>query len=184
MNEAHEYFDSLRKIVSNIKVSAAIAGGDLSERQTVGLVMMNGLLVATPDINVGAKGIVVSDAARGDDVGVTNVQGIINLKIGEVTILEVPNMRKGGSRNADLDKLQSASRGKKPIVSIGIEALTALKRIGIQPDYVYGAIEVVVEAANRGLFPVIVCTDEEIPILIKRLTEVSIKYRILDLRIT
>ncbi len=184
MNEAREYFDSLKKVVSNIKVSAALASDNLSKGQTVGLVMREGLLVTTPDVNVGAKGVVVSNAAKGDAVGVTNIKGMIDLKTGEVTILEVPSVSKGGSRNADLARLHSASQGKKPLVSIGIEALTALKRIGIQPDYIYGAIEVVIEAANRGLSPVIVCTGEEIPVLIRRLTEASLKYRILDLNIT
>jgi len=80
--------------------------------------------------------------------------------------------------------LQSASRGRKPIASVGIEALTALKLIVIQPDYVYGATEAVIEAANSGLSPVIVCVGEEIPMLIKKLEEAGIKHRLLDLRLS
>jgi len=183
LKETQEYFNSVEKAVSNIKVSAAVAGCNLSRGQSVGLVMREGLLVATSDLGVGATGIAVSNAASGDDAGITNIQGIISLETGEVTIVAVPNMQKGGSKNVDLDQLQSASRGKKPIAAVGIEALTALKRLGIQPDCIYGAREAVIEAASSGLSPVIVCIDEEIPTLIKRLEEASIKHRLLDLRI-
>ncbi len=183
LKEAQEYFNSVEKTVSDIKVSAAVAACTLSQGQRVGLVMREGLLFATDDLSVGAKGIAVSDANEGEDVGVANIQGIIGLETGEVTVLEVPNMQKGGSKKVDLDRLQSASRGKKPVASIGIEALTALKRTGIRPDYIYGAVEAVIEAANSGLSPAIVCTDEEIPILLKRLEEAGAKHALLDLRL-
>ncbi|MBA7493243.1 hypothetical protein ES702_03799 [subsurface metagenome] len=181
--ELEEYFESVEKAVSNIKVSAAVAGCNVSQGQTVGLVMRDGLLLATHDLSAGATGVAVANAAEGDDVGVTNIQGIISLEIGEVTILEVPNMQKGGSKKVDLDRLQSVCQGQSPIASIGIEALIALKRIGIQPDCLYGAREAVVEAANSGLSPVVVCVDEETPLLIKRLGEAGIKYELVDLRL-
>jgi len=183
LKELQVYLKSAEKAVSDIKVTGTVAGSSLSQGQTVGLVMREGLLVAIDDLSVSAKGIAVSDANEGEDVGVTNIQGIINMEIGEVTILEVSNMQKGGSKNVDLDLLQNASRGRKPIASAGIEALTALRRIGIQPDYIYGARWVVIEAANSGLSPVIVCVDEEIPMLIKSLEEAGIKHRLLDLRL-
>lgn len=184
LKEAQTYFNSVMKTVSNIKVSPAVAGCDLFQGQAVGLVMREGLLIATADLSVGAKGIVVSDAASGDDVGVANIQGIISLERGEATILEVPSVQKGGSKKVALDQLKSAAKGKKPITSLGIEALTVLKRVGIQPDCIYGAREVIIEAANSGLSPVIVCADQEIPTLIKMLEEAGIKHKLLDLRVS
>ena len=183
LKESQEYFKLVEKTVSNIEVSAAVAGCNLSRGQAAGLVMREGLLFATDDLSVGAKGIAVSDATEGEDVGVTNIQGIISLEIGEVAVLEVPNTQKGGSKNVDLNHLRNVSRDRKPIAAIGIEALTALKRIGIQPDCIHGAREAVIEAANSGLSPVIVCVDEEIPMLIKRLEETGIKHKLLDLRL-
>ena len=184
LKELQVYSKLVEKTVSNIKVSAAVAGCNLSQGQAVGLVMREGLLVATDDLSIEAKGIAVSNATEGEDVGVTNIQGVINLQIGEVTILKIPNMQKGGSRNVDLEQLQSASRDKELIAAVGIEALTALKRIGIQPDCIHGAREAVIEAANSGLSPVIVCVDEEIPMLIKGLEEADIKHKLLDMRLS
>ncbi|MEA2085914.1 MAG: winged helix-turn-helix transcriptional regulator [Chloroflexota bacterium] len=182
LKELQEYFEIVGKAVSNIKVSAAIAGCNLSRGQTVGLVMREGLLFATGDPAVRVRGTAVSDAAEGDDVGITNIQGIISLEIGKVAILEVPGMQKGGSRNVDSGRLQRLIQGKTPVAVTGIEALVALKRTGIQPDCTYGAEEAVIEAASRGLSPVIVCVDEEVPTLIKRLEKANIRYRLSDLR--
>jgi len=182
LKEIQGYLKSVEKTVSDIKVTGAIAGGDLSRGQTVGLIMREGLLVATPDLSVRATGVAISDAASGNDVGIINVQGIISLEIGKVTVIAVPNMQKGGSKNVNLNRLQGVIRDKKPIAAVGVEALTTLKRVGIQPDYSYGAREAVIEAASSGLSPAIVCNDEEIPMLIKRLDEAGIKHKLLDLR--
>ena len=183
LKEVQEYSELVEKVVSNIKVSAAVAGCNLSQGQNVGLVMREGLLFATDDPGVEARGIAVSDAVEGDSVGITNIHGIISLEVGEVTILEVPNIQKGGSRNVDFNQLQGAIEGKSPIACLGIEALTCLKRTGIPPDCRYGARETVIEAAHSGLSPVIVCVDDEIPALIKRLEEATIKHKLLDIRL-
>jgi putative transcriptional regulator len=90
--------------------------------------------MAIDDLNSGATGIATTDAGPGDDVGVTDIRGIINLEVGEVTILEVPGMQHGGSKNADLDRLRYESQNRRPIAATGVEALTALRRIGNQPD--------------------------------------------------
>ena len=181
--ELQEYLGSVGKIVSNIKVTAALAACDLSQGQTVGLEMREGMLLATDDLSSDAQGTAITDAAKGDNIGITNIQGIIPLEIGEVTILEVPGMQRGGSKNVDFDRLQQAINDKRPVACLGIEAMAALTRLGIQPDCIYAAREAVIEAARSGLSPVIVCVDEEIPTLIKRLGEASIKHKLLDLRL-
>jgi len=48
----------------------------------------------TPGVE--ARGIAVSDVVEGDSVGITSIHGIISLDIGEVIILEVANIQKGG----------------------------------------------------------------------------------------
>ena len=63
----------------------------------------------------------------------------------------------------------------------GIEALIVLRRIGIEPHYLYGVREALVEAAYSGLSPLVVCVDDEIPGLLQRLEEAHLDYRLLDL---
>ena len=148
----------------------------------MGLVMREGLLVATSKPGVGASGLATSDAEEGQDVGVSHIQGIIPLEAGRVAILEVPAMSRGGSIMIDPQALVRAIEHRKPVIASGIEALTALKRQGIRPDCVYGVIEAAVEAASRGLAPAVLCTSDDMLTLIKRLEDAGIKYELVDLR--
>jgi predicted transcriptional regulator len=71
---------------------------------------------------------------------------------------------------------------KEPLGAIGIEAITALRRIGIEPRYLYGVAEAAIEAARSGLPFVIVCTEEDAPQLLAQVTGANLDYEILDLR--
>ena len=178
---AEEYLGLVEQMISNIRVSATIADQKLRKGQKVGVIMKEGILFATTDKGVKAQGIVESDAAPGDDVGVSSIQGIIKLETGEVTIAEVPTVQRGGSSMADLGRLRQEAAGRKPLIAIGIEAITALKRIDIKPDYIYAAKEVAVDAARLGLSPLVVCIDEETLLLVTRLKGAGIKHRLINL---
>lgn len=181
LGELREYIDSVETAVNNIKVTAAVAGCDLASGQTVGLVMKKGLLIATDDLGVPASGVAVSDAHKGDTVGVTNIQGIIEMEVGEVNILEIPGVQKGGSRNVSQDRLKQALEGRNPVTFWGLEAMTLLKQAGIKPDCSFAVKEAVIEAARRGLSPAVVCVDEGIPTLIRCLQEANVTYKHLTL---
>lgn len=181
LGELREYIDSVETAVNNIRVTAAMAGCDLSSGQTVGLVMKKGLLIATDDLGASASGITASEARQGETVGVTNIQGIIEMQVGEVTILEIPSVQKGGSRNISHDRLKQALAGKTPVTLWGLEAMALLKQAGIKPDCSFAVKEAVIEAARRGLAPAVVCVDEGIPTLIRYLQEANIAYHHLTL---
>jgi len=175
------YSDFVKKTVTDITVCAAVADCDLSRGQEVGLKMKDGLLLACDAKGSEAKGIAVSDARKGDDVGISNVEGIVPIDRGEVTILSVPDIQKGGSRNVAFTQLNKEINEKRLIGAIGIEASIVLKQIGCVPHYFYGVKEAVVEAAYSGLSSVVICVDSEIPVLLRRLEEEHLDYRLLDL---
>jgi len=179
--DLQNYSNFVKKTVTNITVCAAVAGSDISQDQEVGLEMKDGLLFATDAMSSETKGTAVSDARKGEDVGISNIEGIVPLEIGEVTILKVPGIQRGGSGNAASTQLKKEISRGKLIGAIGIEALVALKRIGVAPHYSYGVREVVVEAACSGLSLLVVCVDDEIPGLLLRLGEEHLDYRLLDL---
>lgn len=181
LREMRDYFATAEKVVRNITVCAAIAVSDLSKGQQVGLVMENGRLLADAYKNQGAKGIAASDAKSGQDVGISNIEGIIELEQGKVTILKVPGIQRGGSRNVDLARLGKEVSGEVIIGAIGVEALIALKQIGAEPTYTHGAKEAIAEAAQSGLSSVIVCVDDEIPELLQALGEKHLGYKLLEL---
>jgi putative transcriptional regulator len=182
LKELQRLSDTIQKAVANIAVCAAVADCDLAPGQKVGLVMRDGLLFATDGRNTTASGIAMSDAKAGQDVGVSEIDGIVPLEVGTVTIFKVPSIGRGGSKNADLSRLKDATKGKRMVGAIGLEALVALRRIGVEPAYFYGVANAVVEAAYSGLFPVVVCVDDDTPDLIRTLDEKNVDYELMDAR--
>jgi len=183
LRQLRGYASMVEQAVTNITVCAAIAECDIRQGQAVGLNMKNGLLFATSQTNGGARGIAASSVSQGEDVDVSNIEGLVELTGGKVTILQVPGIQKGGSRQVDLELLQAQVTNNQPVGAIGIEALIALRRVDIEPRYLYGVTEAAIEAAQCGLSFTIVCTDDAIPGLIKSLQEKSLNYELIDLRL-
>jgi putative transcriptional regulator len=184
LREWQGYSDTVQKAIAGISVSAAVADCDIFEGQKVGLLMRDGLLFAAGELNTGAVGIAVSDARKGEDVGVSNIDGIVPLNIGRVTVLRIPGIQKGGSGQADFNRLKKVIKGRQMIGAIGIEALVALRKIGVEPTYSYGVREATVEAARSGISPTVVCADDDTSALLRMLEEKGIEYEILDGRKT
>ena len=180
--ELRGYAAFVEKAITNITVCTAVAHHDLFRGQAVGLEMRDGLLFATDVMGKAAKGIAVSDARKGEDVGISNIEGMIELEIGKITILKVPSVQRGGSRDVDLARLKREVDEKGLVGAIGIESLIVLRRIGIEPHYLYGVTEAAIEAAHSGLLFLIVCVDDEISRLLQRLSEEDLDYDLLDLR--
>jgi putative transcriptional regulator len=183
LRELRDYASLVEQTVTNITVCAAIAEFDINRGETVGLKMKDGLLYATRQINGGARGIAVSSVPQGEDVDVSNIEGLVELIRGRVTILQVPVVQKGGSRQVDLKLFKDQLNRKEQIGAIGIEALVALRRSGIEPRYIYGVTEAAIEAARCGLSFTIVSTDDAISGLIKRLQEEDLNYELIDTRL-
>jgi len=181
--QLHAYSSSVSKVVSDISTSTAIAEDDLSAGQLVSLHMKDGLLFASSGTSdKGAKGIALSGAKKGEDVGISNVEGVIKLEMGKVTVAEVPGVQEGGSRNTNLAKLKEEADRAKLVGAIGVESLVALKQIGIKPDYAYGVREAAVEAAYCGLPFLIICAEDSVSALVQRLDEENLNYVVVDLK--
>ncbi len=178
--ELQAYSAFVGKVVANISVSAAIADCDLNEGQPVRLFMRDGLMFASSVLNGGARGIATCDAKKGQDVGISDIEGIMEHKVGGITVCKVPRIQRGGSRNIDLARLKEELDGRVFTGTIGIEAVVALRQVGAEPNYVYGTKEAAIEAAVSGLEPLLVCVEDETNDLIKRLDEENISYELID----
>lgn len=179
--ELKDYSSYVERAITNICVCTAVAERDIAQGQRVGLKMRDGILWASEPKKGGAQGIAASDAVAGEDVGISDIEGIVDLKIGRVTIAKVPDISKGGSAQTDLSTLRSLAARGAWLGAIGLESMSALKKIGAEPRYFYGVEEAAVEAAFSGLSPVVVCVSDRIPTLIQRLKTENIDYTILDL---
>ncbi len=183
LRELRSYSSLVEKAVTNITVCAAIAESDIDRGQAVGLTMKDGFLFASDQVGDGARGIAVSTVKQGEDLDVSNIEGLVDFSRGKITLLQVPVIQRGGSRKVNLKRLQAQIADNQQIGAIGIEALVSLRRIKIEPRYIYGVTESAIEAVQCGLPFIIVCTDDAIPGLIKRLQEENLNYELIDLRL-
>jgi putative transcriptional regulator len=181
LREMHAYSAMVEKAVTNIAVSAAIAETDISEGQAVGIKMKSGLLYAGSP-SKGARGIAVSSVEAGEDVGIANIEGLVDFTRGKIMVIQVPVIQKGGSARIKPDMLKKYVSDANRTGAIGIESIVTLRKIGIEPNYSYGVTEAAIEAAKCGLSFTIVCTDDAVPGLIKRLQEEEIEYVQVDAR--
>lgn len=181
--ELHGYSSYAGKVVSDLSVTAAIAAERLSAGQRAWLYMGEGLLFATGVPRAGAaSGTTVTAAEKGQDVGVTDIEGVIELEPGGVTVCMVPGVQAGGSANVDLPRLGQELEKAKLVGAIGVEALVALRRTDRLPDQVYGVKEAAVEAAYCGLPVAVVCGEEHVQSLLERFDEVNLRYRVVDMK--
>jgi putative transcriptional regulator len=180
--QLHSYAWSVSKVVADISTTAAIAASDLSVGQPASLYMQDGLLFASDVIsNKGAKGITITDAKKGQDVGIRNIEGVIKLEPAKVMIGKIPNVQDGGSRSIDLARLEREVKKARLVGALGTEALVALSQMGLKPDYIHGVSEAVVEAAYCGLSSLVVCSEDKVALLVQRLEEENLEYQIIDL---
>ncbi len=170
----------MEDVVSHISVATAIARENFNKGRKVSLWMENGLLYAGSN-DGDVTGVTISDAEQGEDVGVTDLKGMISFAPVNITVCKVPRVERGGSRGVDYRQLRKYTKNKPYIAAIGVEALISLHKINIKPDILFGAKESVVEAAFHGLSSLVVCVDEEVPSLLNRLEEEGLNYEVVDL---
>ncbi|HUW67235.1 MAG TPA: winged helix-turn-helix transcriptional regulator [Candidatus Nanoarchaeia archaeon] len=172
----------MEDIISHVSVWTAIADENYRTGQKVSLVMRDGLLYANAKQEHAATGVLISDVKAGEDVGVTDLHGLIELGDVKITVCKVPRVERGGSKNVNLDALEELVKDSRYICALGVESLIALKRIGKEPNIMFGAKDSIVEAAFHGLSSVVVSVDEEVPQLLNRLESEGLVYELHDLR--
>lgn len=182
LRDLNNYVNFAEKAVTDITVNAALAENDIDAGQEVGLRMKDGLLTAGNARGAAARGVAFQNGKAGEDVGVTSVKGIIELKPGVVSVAIVPSISGGGSARTNLDALKEFCRGHKHIGAVGIEAYAALRRADIEPRYFYAVQEVAIQAVRYGLEVFIVCISDELPGFIMRLRDSGLEPQVVDLR--
>ena len=167
-------------VIGQVDIETAIAAVDLSEGQTVTLTMRDGALHAKAGEIGGATAAAVTDAVAGEDVGVTNFEGVLEYDLGAVTIVAVPHIRNGGSEAIDPEHIEDETDGHDLIATAGTEALAAARSAGLTPDIQFGTAEAVTEAATKGLDVLLVATTTELSRHTDQLRENGISYEVLD----
>ena len=129
--------DIRRDIIKHVSVWTAIAADDMKKGDIAGLYMKDGYLYAGKK-PTSATATVYADAKKNNDVGIFDVNGIIEHHEGVVHVCIVPRVQRGGSNSVRKDKLKKIVSMAELTAAVGIEASVALKSIGRTPDLFFG----------------------------------------------
>jgi len=171
-------------VLGSVQEDAAVATDAIDEGDTVSLSMREGLQHASPVAadetteTEAATGVATTDAAPGEVVGVTGFEGVIDLDPGEVRVLQVPSIRSGHPDADRLDDLAAACEDADLVVASGVEAVGALRSVGVDPATYFAAGEVAADAASRGLSVVVVAMADGVGRVTDALRDTGVSYEV------
>ena len=143
-----------------IDVTSAIAATAVNAGERVGLFMEKGELRAYAGRESPSRGVALFAASRGEDVAVAELQGIVALDPGRITIWRIPSARSGGTRRIR----GTAPGGTKFDVIVSIDAVgqVAARKLGVRVTTEFGAVPAAIEAAERGLRVLVLAPDDRV----------------------
>ena len=182
-----KYSDSVLETMNHYKtIWPAIATEDLKKDDIVGLFMDDGVLYAHKK-EENATGIVLEDAEANMDVSLTNLTGLIDMSVGEVTVINLPTIKEGGSRVCDLELIKNVySRGTNSgekidkIAVAGTVARAIVNKLGLSIDIEYAAPQATANAARKGVNVLAFCVGEMSKAFTRELEKEKIKFNVID----
>jgi putative transcriptional regulator len=167
-------------VIEQVEVDAALATDAVAEGQVVSLTMRDGVLRALAGDTGGATAVAMTDADPGQDVGVTNFDGVVDYDLGHVTVVAVPTVREGGSRAVDPDRVAALAADHDLVAAAGVEALAACSRAGLDPDLRFGTDEAVPEAGIKGQDVLACCAAGRLAAHTDALRDAPVGYEVVD----
>jgi putative transcriptional regulator len=152
-----------------IQVASAIAAAPVRSGEEVGLFMAEGDLEARPGAHAPSRGRARNDAKAGEEVIVGDLQGLVKLEPGRLTVVAVPGPGEGGIARVDRARLarrlaqlapeRAGAHGTgarilaRSLVGKGLPSL----------DFEFAADRAAFNAAERGLDVVLLVSRERLP---------------------
>jgi predicted transcriptional regulator len=171
--------------INSLKISEVIAGSEIKEGDEVGLFMKNGILLAYSGKKSSSTAKSVCNAKKGEVLGITDINGIIDIKYGAIKVMILPSVIDKKEINIKKIEAEMNKITYDKIGVIGLMAYAFLKRHGLEIDFEYSAMDCATEAAKRGLNTLIFTSKDMIKYVIGELTTMQedfISYEILNLQ--
>lgn len=188
------YVTSIRREMKIERYFPAMATKPIKAGEKVGLVMKKGVLYAVASNNPAAEafGIATTDASRGEDVGLKDLQGKVKVRQGRILIVKLPSIRQGGSRVVDLAKVRKFYDEFKPdrIGVMGAVGRAILNKLHLKADLEFGISRAAALAASRGLNVFVLVVGRMVNRVIEEIDTANMKsavdiiYEVKDGRIT
>ena len=148
--------DEIKAILRKIQVMdtcVAVAAGPIKAKDKVGLVMKEGRLVALPNRSAESTGIARNSAEKGDEVLLGNLEGVVELDLGELLMLQVPPETSGGSRITDFALAARAIKGfDYGEIAVGdLVGEVVAKRLHLSPSLLHAPVQASMNALSKGI---------------------------------
>ena len=156
--------DSILRRVSVIDRCIAIAGKTLEKGKAVGLVMEDGMLMAYPESKAASTGQALESAAEGDDVLVGQLEGIVDMDLGELLIVEAPAPLDGGSKSASIDRTRGKVESFSPGLLVAGDTTGSALLMKTSGEFftIHAPIESAMSALSKGVDVVFCGTRESV----------------------
>jgi putative transcriptional regulator len=167
-------------VIGQVEVESALATAPIAEGEAVSLSMRDGYLRATPGDAGTATAVAVTHADAGQEVGVTDFEGVVDYDLGTVTVVSVPTVRNGGSRRVAAGRVAQLAAEHDLIAVSGTEAAAVAHDATLVPDLRFGTEEGVREAATKGLDVLLLAVVGSLSAHTDKLQDGSIGYEVVD----
>jgi len=185
-----DFVNSSMKEMSIVDLCVAVAGKDIKEGEEVGLFMEDGYLIAYPGRSSPSKGVALFNAKKGEDVALKDLEGIVELKPGKITIMKIPSIHEGGTHSLDIAEAKRACNKVKAHKVAVTDALSKVlaSKIDLKVDMEFAAVSASLEAAQKGLDILIICSKDSSSEVIAAIESINaaledkIQYNVLTLQ--
>jgi len=188
------YVTSIKREMKIERYFPAMATKPIKTGDKVGLIMKKGVLYAVAESNPAAEafGTATTDASRGEDVGLKDLQGAVKSRRGKILIVKLPSIRQGGSRAADVAKIRAFYDEFKPdrVGVMGAVGRAIMTKLGLKADIEFGISRASAIAASRGLNVFVLVVGRMVNRVIEEIDAANVKnavdivYEVKDGRIT
>lgn len=152
LRELRAFVEQASRSTAFVETTLALAGAATRRGDRLGLFMEEGLLVAYPDRASASVGLATEDAAKGEDVAVRGLQGIVALKPGRITLVRVPASRAAAKRVRPEASGKIITRSRSALVAtMDVEGVVAARRLRLHPRIEFAPLAGTVAAAERGM---------------------------------
>ena len=175
LNGVKQEVDAILRKISVVGTCVAIAGAKIKNGRSVGLLMEDGMLMAYPGRRSSSRGVALEDASEGDDVLVGRLEGIVDMDLGKLLLVEAPSETERGSKGVDVSRVaEQIERFSPGLLAAGDTVGAALLSKATEEMFsVHAPIESAMSALSRGVDVVFCGTRDSVDRMLSAVSDLK-----------